>query len=273
MTTATNKTTEASNTTPWPIAVDETTFPDELFREYVLENISGKDGDPSTLTKEEADAVTKIDVSKCTWATFDTENADDLAFDGVTVYDDMVYEGGSITSLEGIEYFANLTDLDVSDNQLEELDVSHNLRLTHLNVNTNQLESLDVSHNTQLTDLDAGSNSLESLDVSNNTHLTDLCASSNVLMELDVSHNAQLTQLDVYENTLTTLDVTHNTQLTALDAGSNQLKELDVSKNTQLTFLNVSGNQLTEIDLSNNDRLTDFNHDAGCKTVGGGMSK
>ncbi|MDO5688270.1 MAG: hypothetical protein Q4G29_03055 [Pseudoscardovia radai] len=252
MTTATSKTTEASNTTPWPIAVDETTFPDELFCEYVLENISGKDGDPTTLTQEEADAVTKIDISKCTWATFDPENGNDLAFDGVTVYDDMVYEGGCITSLKGIEYFANLAELDVSDNQLEELDISHNKRLTKLNVNTNQLESLDVSHNTQLTDLDAGSNSLEKLDVSNNT---------------------QLTELDVYGNTLATLDVTHNTHLTALDAGSNQLKELDVSNNTQLTFLNVSDNQLAEIDLSNNEKLTDFNCDAGCKTVGGVMSK
>lgn len=196
MTTATSKTTEASNTTPWPIAVDETTFPDELFCEYVLENISGKDGDPTTLTQEEADAVTKIDISKCTWATFDPENGNDLAFDGVTVYDDMVYEGGCITSLKGIEYFANLTELNASDNQLEELDISHNKRLTKLNVNTNQLESLDVSHNTQLTDLDAGSNSLEKLDVSNNTQLTFLNVSDNQLTEIDLSNNEKLTDFN-----------------------------------------------------------------------------
>lgn len=58
MTNATSNSAATSSNTSWPAAVDKTTFPDDPFRTYVTKNISGKDGDPATLTKEEADAVT-----------------------------------------------------------------------------------------------------------------------------------------------------------------------------------------------------------------------
>ena len=186
---------------------------------------------------------------------------------------------GTLTSLQGIEYFESLTDLDCSynqlpsldmrantaltelychENQLTSLDVSANTALTHLYCGSNQLTSLDVRANTALMYLDCASNSLTTLDVSANTALTFLMCVSNQLTELDVSRNTALTYLYCGSNQLTSLDVRANTALTLLSCSFNSLTSLDVSKNTALTTLSCSDNQLTSLDVSKNTALTDL---------------
>ena len=65
---------------------------------------------------------------------------------------------GTLTSLQGIEYFESLTKLERSYNQLESLDVSANTALMVLECDDNQLTSLDVSANTALTFLECEDN-------------------------------------------------------------------------------------------------------------------
>ena len=60
---------------------------------------------------------------------------------------------GTLTSLQGIEYFESLTELYCLSNQLTSLDVSANTALMVLECDDNQLTSLDVSANTALTEL------------------------------------------------------------------------------------------------------------------------
>ena len=107
---------------------------------------------------------------------------------------------GTLTSLQGIEYFESLTKLERSYNQLESLDVSANTALTELYCLYNQLTSLDVSANTALTELYCLYNQLTSLDVSANTALTELYCLSNQLTSLDVSANTALTFLECEDN-------------------------------------------------------------------------
>ncbi len=89
------------------IAVNETNFPDEIFRNYVkteLTNSNGnKVGGDGILTADEIAAVTEINVG---------------------------YK--NISSLKGIEYFTALTLLDCRWNQLTSLDLSKNTALTEL---------------------------------------------------------------------------------------------------------------------------------------------
>ena len=165
---------------------------------------------------------------------------------------------GTLTSLQGTEYFESLTDLDCSYNQLTSLDVRANTALTELYCHENQLTSLDVRANTALTYLYCGSNQLTSLDVSANTALTYLSCSSNSLTTLDISANTALTFLMCVSNQLTELDVSRNTALTYLYCGSNQLTSLDVRANTALTLLSCSFNSLTSLDVSRNTALTDL---------------
>ncbi|OUN56794.1 hypothetical protein B5G16_11570 [Alistipes sp. An66] len=163
---------------------------------------------------------------------------------------------GTLTALQGIEYFESLTFLKCDSNQLTTLDVSANTALTFLKCNSNQLTSLDVSANTALTYLYCHSNQLTKLDVSANTALTYLSCSSNSLTKLDVRQHTELMNLSCSSNSLTSLDVSRNTALTDLWCESNQLTELNVSANTALTQLVCNANQLTELDVRQNTALT-----------------
>ena len=165
---------------------------------------------------------------------------------------------GTLTSLQGIEYFESLTELYCLSNQLTSLDVSGCTALTYLNCGSNQLTSLDVSANTALTTLWCYYNQLESLDVSANTALTELECADNQLTSLDVSANTALTYLDCASNQLTTLDVSGCTALTELSCSSNSLTSLDMSGCTALTAVVCYSNQLTSLDVSANTALTEL---------------
>ena len=215
----------AGSSTLSGIAIDETNFPDENFRNWVLNQSYGRDG---VLTEEEIAGVTEINV-----------------------------EQKNIASLKGIEYFTALTELNCQINLLlTSLDVSKNTALSVLNCCCNQLTSIDVSKNTALSVLNCGSNQLTSIDVSKNTALETFWCYANLLTSLDVSKNTALTKLECNINQLTSLDVSKNIALEWLDCSYTQLTSLDVSKNSALRRLWCSGNQLTSLDVSKNTALT-----------------
>ena len=216
--------------TAWAdVEINETNFPDAIFRNYLLSQDYGSDG---KLTDEEIAGVTSINVS----GTY--------------------FSPGTISSLKGIEFFTALEDLRCNDNQLNSLDVSGCTALTTLFCYNNQLTSLDVSKNTALTWLQCDNNQLTSLDVSKNTALTRLECYDNPLTSLDVSKNTALETLSCGSNQLTSLDVSACTALTELWCYSNQLTSLDISGCTALTELSCYDNQLTSLDVSKNTVLT-----------------
>lgn len=207
------------------VAIDETNFPDENFREIVKEFDTDENG---SLSEDEIAAVTEIDC----WPR-------------------------GISSIKGIEYFMALTYLDCSSNQLTELDVSNNTRLTYLNCELNDITTLDVSKNTALTELYCYGNQLTELNV-NNTALEKLHCDDNQLTALDVSDNTALTELDCSRNQITELDVSKNTALVRLECADNKLTALDVSKNTELEILSCDSNKLKELDVRNCTELIDL---------------
>ena len=205
------------------IEINETTFPDESFRNWLLSQSYGADG---MITDEEIAAVTYISVPEM-----------------------------NIKSLKGIEYFTELADLSCSGNQLTELDLTKNIALVSLSCANNQLTSLDVSKNKALKDLNCNGNQMTSLDVSECTALTELSCKSNKLNSLKVSGCVALITLFCEGNQLTSLDVSKNIALTSLSCGSNKLTSLDVSQNIALQGLYCSSNQLTSLDISKNTSL------------------
>ena len=217
------------------LKISEINFPDENFRNRLLNQFYGSDG---VLTEEEIAEVTQIDVI-----------------------------GKGIESLQGIEFFTALKYLYCSDNQLTSLDVTKNTALQRLDCDGNKLTSLDVSGCTALQRLDCNSNKLTSLDVTKNTVLTSLYCNSNQLTSLDVSGCTVLAMLDCQDNQLTSLDVTKNTALQVLNCSRNQLTSLDVTKNTELAWLICNDNLITSLDLSKNTKLTMLECDKGSVEV------
>ncbi|ANW96125.1 hypothetical protein AXE80_07470 [Wenyingzhuangia fucanilytica] len=150
----------------------------------------------------------------------------------------------NINSLEGIEAFTSLTELNCIENHLTALDLSSNTALTSLYCADNNLDALDVSSNTALEVLSCGGNNLDALNVSNNTALTTLSCNNNSINALDVSSNTALTTLSCDNNSLTALDLSSNTALTELYCSDNSLSTLDLRNgaNSSLTAMNATNN-------------------------------
>lgn len=242
-----------------PIPIDSLHFPDPVFRECIKNQLD--DDNDGFLTFADRDAISSMG------ATSGQNNEHSLSLPL------------NISDLTGIEYFHNLTSLQVGNRHLTSLDVSQNTELTYLECYQNQLtnlnvkglkklkeihdhdnplSSLDVSGCTALTKLMCHENQLTSLNVSQDTALEILFCDYNLLLSLDVSGCTKLKDLRCAENLLTNLDLRQNTELTTLSCSYNQLLSLDVSGCTKLKKFYCSGNQLTSLDVSRNKALNVF---------------
>jgi len=207
------------------VEINETNFPDEAFRQYVKENFD--EDDNGAFSSDEQYAVNVIDV-----------------------------EGKNISSLKGIEFFANLTSLSCPANNLTSLNVSQNPALKSLVCYGNALTSLDVSENPDLEVLYCEWNPLIGLDVSHNPILKELiCGGSDTLTSLNVSQNPALEYLFCESNALTSLDLSQNPVLKYLFCGGNELTGLDVSNNPELIWLWSINCGLKSLDVSQNPAL------------------
>ena len=175
--------TGSENLTEGSVEINETNFPDENFRNWILAQNYGTD---NVLTADEIAAVKEI-----------------------------VVRSANISSLKGIEYFTNITYLNCCNNNLTLLDVSQNTKIVTLYCDSNQLKSLDVSKNTEIETLCCQQNQLTSLDVSTNTKLENFYCYENQLTSLDVSKNTKLSFLYCNSNNITSLNLTNNPQIRA----------------------------------------------------------
>lgn len=92
-----------------------------------------------------------------------------------------------ITSLSPIEAFVNLETLDCSNNNIDRLDLEHNLELQHINCANNALTELSLGRLRRLSYLDCRTNRLTALLVDNTHSLQWLdCRGNNITM-LDLS--------------------------------------------------------------------------------------
>jgi Leucine-rich repeat (LRR) protein len=122
-----------------------------------------------------------------------------------------------ISNLSGIEDFTVLIELDCSNNQLTNINISQNTSLTIFFCERNQLTNIDVSQNTNLTNLACSFNNLTNLNVSQNIALIDLTCGANQLTSLDVSHNPNLTYLYCFNNNLSCLNVRNGNNINFSD--------------------------------------------------------
>ena len=211
------------------IAINTTNFPDQVFRDCVLNEVD--------IDKNGALSAQEITIPN----SFDHSWPDE--------------EDGKITSLKGIEYFPEITYLNVSGNELETLDLSKNTKLQFLNVSSNKLTSVNIDGCKNLTSIDVNSNQLETLDVTSATELEDLICTENKLTSLNISKNQKLRVLYAEKNALTSLDLSNNQNLQVLLASENNLTELDITPATSLQVVDVHHNAITTLDTSKNPNL------------------
>ena len=218
------------------IPINEETFPDPVFREYVLKIVGS-----SVLTEEKARQIEVLDVS-------------------ASNIKKVLGDRAPITSLLGIRYLRYVKDLNCSGQELKKtLNLEQNSRVEKLNCSGNQLTDLWFHKGSLLRYLDCSVNQFTALNLSKNPELIELSCSNNKLTSLDLSANTKLQQINASSNKLTALDVRQLPELTHLYLWANHdLKSIDVSKNTKLEFLSVSHCKLTSLNVSNNRKLVEL---------------
>ena len=218
------------------IPINEETFPDPVFREYVLKIVGS-----SVLTEEKAQQIEVLDVSD----------------DNIK---EVLGKRDPITSLMGIRYLRYVKDLNCSGQELKKtLNLEQNSRVEKLNCSGNQLTGLWFHKGSSLKYLTCSVNEFTALDLSKCSELIELYCRNSKLTALDLSANKKLQKIVAASNKLTTLDVRNLPELTYLDLQANfDLKSIDVSKNPKLEFLNVAQTGLTSLNVKNNRKLVDL---------------
>ncbi|MBP5654958.1 MAG: S-layer homology domain-containing protein [Clostridiales bacterium] len=210
-------------------------FPDENFKNYLL-NTKKVDFYPDgKLTKYEADKITYLEPTS-----------------------------KGITSLKGIEFFSNLEWISCYSNKLTAIDLSNCPKLRRLSCDHNNITSLDLSRCPKLQRLFCYNNELSSLDLTHNALLYELDCNYNHISTIDLSKCPLLLRVEVTDNDLTSINVKglglleylelQNRQNTS-NHGNNKLTSLDLSGCVNLNYLDVSGNALTSLDLSQNKTM------------------
>ncbi|MBR2751318.1 MAG: DUF4214 domain-containing protein [Clostridiales bacterium] len=198
--------------TPEGMPINDSNFPDAMFREYVFRYDANRNG---YLTEDEIATITDILCPK-----------------------------KGITNLSGIQYFSNLRNLVVNDNAITSVELRYNTNLEILYINNNNLQSLDISHNPKLRMLVCFNNQLPSLDVCQNTKLESLDCSTNRIKYIDVSKCANLCNLKVEGNQLTYLDISRvplikQTYETGTRSEANGKVYYHMSANNKIYMFNV----------------------------------
>ena len=133
-----------------------------------------------------------------------------------------------ISSLEGIQSFTNLYNLECPNNQLNFLNVNGLNNLQYLICYNNNMYSLET-YGTYLTFLSCGNNNLTSLELFATPHLSELYCQTNQLTSLDLSLVPFLNGLNCSSNQLTSLNLSALTYLRDLACANNQINSLDIS--------------------------------------------
>lgn len=215
----------------FPIAIDEKHFPDAAFRAYLKEEHMKWAAD-GVLTEEEANNVTTLYVTK-----------QDIQ---------------GIKSAKGVEWFKNLDMLEVSGQELAEIDVSHNPELLGLILKQNQLTSIDVTKNKQLEYLNLVDNKLTVINLPEHKALEDLWLYKNQLTSLDLSGSPAIIRVQCYSNQIrgkamddliASLPSDHGGLLIGID--TSDPNEGNVITKAQVAAANAKG--WFVLDQSNND--------------------
>ena len=164
------------------------------------------------------------------------------------------FKNYTISSLEGIEHFKNLTYLKAYQVGLVECDLSQNTKLEQVGLNLNDsLKVLDLSQNTELKEISASYTGLKSLDLSNNPKMTFVNVCGNKEMTgLNVKGCTELTNVWVSETGLKELDL----------SGCSKLIELQCDLNEALTAINLTGcSSLVTFTCQNSESLSKLVYD------------
>ncbi|MDR2661170.1 MAG: Fn3-like domain-containing protein [Lactobacillaceae bacterium] len=242
----------------YPITIDKNTIPDENLRNEILYQMQlGNDGVPTNkLTYDFAGQFTSLTLKKSL----------------------------NIENYEGLQYFFNLTNLDISGSDVQDwspLSKLPKLQSITADILGNDVTDIDVSDFPALTSLQISGNHSDGNDIlSGSTAVKSVKTNANLdqlilynLPNLDTVNTSLSTELTYLSASklpeLTNLDLSQNDNLVSLYAYNDEnLSKLDVSNLYQLETLSLFGDALTSegFEIGNigyNLRTLNLNNNSG----------
>ena len=227
------------------ITVDETTFPDKVFREAVVTawNIAEPED----------------------WGTKHDEGTDVIQIDAELIKSVSAYDtssSGAVANLKGIELLPNLESLYLNNYTGGKINLSKNTNLTNVNITSKKyvLSPNDFASLPKLVSLGMYDKVASTVDVSKLKKLKDIRISSKTgAKKVDVSKCSKLQDLSLYTNSMTSVNLGSSKELTKVHIqGAKKLTSVNVTKLTNLTYLVVRDCNISKIDISKNKKLESF---------------
>lgn len=206
---------------------------------------------------------------------YDLDNDGYYSEDEISLVKKMDLKELGLTSLQGLEYFTSLEELDVSKNSFNgTLDLSLLSGLKSFTMNSNKGRdgvNLVFGLMFELSSINCCFSKISSIDVSACTNLETLQIEYNDLSEINLSNNYKLKELYCGHNQLDGIDVKNNTELETLVIGPNQydyyspvdkknsIGNLDLRNNPNLKVLIIDWCGIGILDISNCTKLEKLN--------------
>ncbi len=143
-------------------------------------------------------------------------------------------------------------NLDLSNNNLSNIDLGGNEVLSDINLTNNNLNSIDLSTNPNVKKLNLSNNKFSTLDLSKNGNLQFVSLHGNNLNEIMLPDSNSLQSLILSNNNLSgKLDLSKYQTLNSLILYDNKLEEVILGNNSELHEVMLHNNNLSNIDLGN----------------------
>jgi hypothetical protein len=166
-------------------------------------------------------------------AHFDTNGDGEISIAEAAQVKVIEYTDKPLSSLQGIEYFTTLEELDCSYTNyfarggLTSLDISKNTALLKLRCSNNQLDTIDLSRNKALKELHIRNNYLTSLNLDGLSALEEVLCDNNRLQKITFGSCYALIMLNVSMNQIESIDLTETTALRWINISENRLDSLN----------------------------------------------
>ncbi|TVZ56290.1 putative secreted protein (Por secretion system target) [Lutibacter sp. Hel_I_33_5] len=223
-----------------------TKIPDANFEAYLeARNLGNGIANDGLVETEKINTRTYLDISG-------QSISDITGIEDFTELNHLEARNNTITQVD-LSKNLKLERLVLKNNQLTSIDVSKNINLkTILDVSNNQLQELDVSLLTELKDLICSENQISELNLTNNKELLIVSAFENKIKKINVDENKKLYSFNLINNQLESVSIKNSNNQ---NLSSSRFK---VSGNPNLHCVQVDDVDYSNTNWTNKDAQTRF---------------
>ena len=158
------------------------------------------------------------------------------------------YDSGALDNYVPTNNINTITELLIINKNISDLTgIQDFIALENLQFTQNQVSEVNLSTLTNLKTLYANNNNLNSIDISNNSNISNLYCDYNTISQLDLSSLQNLFELSCGNNPLTSIILPQNNILDGLHVNATLISELDLRNQSNLithpaSFLEIQDN-------------------------------